>query len=336
MVLSFAKIVKGLLKDLPKNDYPVLNTRLFVECWLGYAMDKSLTSMRDLFKRLNGTGFAADISTFSKASQCRSQEVFRQIYQKLNQRVSGRIGSNNYAICPIDSTTITLTSKLLWLQGYHQVKLFSCLNLESKATADNLINFGNDHDYNYGSQMIDALPPTAIGVMDRGFASLKFLRKTSKSAKHFVLRISQNYKLDFDKESAKVRVGTGKHSGVYRVVNFCDLETKVEYRLVTNLPPSGAMAVSDEQVMNIYRCRWGIELLWKFLKMHLKLDKLITKNVNGIAIQIYATLIAYLILQLVEIPQEWGDKLLDKLRYLQACMCQEISYIHWIERIVSD
>lgn len=95
------------------------------------------------------------------------------------------------------------------------------------------------------------------------------------------------------------------------------------------------MAVSDEEVMNIYRCRWQIELLWKFLKMHLKLDKLITKNVNGIAIQIYATLIAYLILQLVEIPKEWGDKLLDKLRYLQACMCKEISYIHWMKRIVS-
>lgn len=234
MVLSFAKIVKSVLKDLPKNDYPVLNTRLFVKCWLGYAMDKSLTSMRDLFKRLNGTGFAADVSTFSKASQCRSQEVFQQIYQKLSQRVSCRVVGDKYAICPIDSTTITLTSKLLWLQGYHQVKLFSCLNLESKATADNLINFGNGHDYNYGSQMLDTLPPTAIAVMDRGFASLKFLQKTAQSLKYFVLRISQNYKLDFDEESARVRVGTGKDSGAYRVVSFCDLETKVEYRLVTN------------------------------------------------------------------------------------------------------
>ena len=62
--------------------------------------------------------------------------------------------------------------------------------------------------------------------------------------------------------------------------------------------------------------------------MHLKLDELITKNLNGITIQIYSTLIAYLILQLVEIPQEFGNKLLDKLCYLQASMCQEISYIH--------
>lgn len=117
-------------------------------------------------------------------------------------------------------------------------------------------------------------------------------------------------------------MGTGKKKGLYRVVQFCDLEAKAEYPLVTNLPKTGESAISDEEIMAIYRCRWGIELLWKFLKMHLKLDHLITKNTNGITIQIYASLIAYLILQLVEIPQVWGNKLLDKLRYLQACMCQ--------------
>jgi hypothetical protein len=54
------------LKWLPKNDYPVLNSRLFVECWLAYVLDNSLTRKRDLFKRINPTGFEVDISTFSK------------------------------------------------------------------------------------------------------------------------------------------------------------------------------------------------------------------------------------------------------------------------------
>jgi len=114
MVLSFSKIVKDLLADLPKNDYPVLNSRLFVECWLGYAMDKSLTSMRDLFKRLNSTGFDVDISTFSKASSQRSQDVFGQLHKKLVKCVQRQNPGDKYIICPIDSTTITLTIKLLW------------------------------------------------------------------------------------------------------------------------------------------------------------------------------------------------------------------------------
>jgi putative transposase len=43
IVNHLTKIVKHLLKRLPKNDYPVLNSRLLVECWLAYTLDKSLT-----------------------------------------------------------------------------------------------------------------------------------------------------------------------------------------------------------------------------------------------------------------------------------------------------
>ncbi|OBU76421.1 hypothetical protein A9P98_08920 [Cylindrospermopsis raciborskii CS-505] len=53
IINSFPKIVKDILRPLPKNDYPVLNSRLYVEPWLAYALDNSLTSMRDLFTRLN-------------------------------------------------------------------------------------------------------------------------------------------------------------------------------------------------------------------------------------------------------------------------------------------
>jgi putative transposase len=121
IVNHFPKIVKNLLKGLPKTDYPVLNSRLFVECWLAYTLDNSLTSMRDLFKRINPTGFEVDISTFSKANTHRSQEPFRKIYEQLNQLVPKEAQKklhNKYAICPIDSTIIRLTSKLLWVLGH--------------------------------------------------------------------------------------------------------------------------------------------------------------------------------------------------------------------------
>jgi putative transposase len=116
IINSFPKIVKDILKGLPKNDYPVLNSRLFFECWLSYVLDNSLTIMRDLFSRLNNTGFEVDISTFSKANLHRSQKPFQEIYQKLNELVQNKSHNklhNKYAICPIDSTIITLTSKLL-------------------------------------------------------------------------------------------------------------------------------------------------------------------------------------------------------------------------------
>jgi hypothetical protein len=52
---------------------------LYVECWLAYALDNSLTSMRDLFKRLNNTGIDVRISTFFKANTHRSKEIFQNM-----------------------------------------------------------------------------------------------------------------------------------------------------------------------------------------------------------------------------------------------------------------
>ena len=151
--------------------------------------------------------------------------------------------------------------------------------------------------------------------------------------KYFVLRIKNNISLQM-LEDGNFLIGTGKDQVKARVVIFCDLETRSEFRLSTNLPMEGEALVSNEEIGEIYRLRWQIELLWKFLKMHLKLDRLITKNVNGITLQIYASLIAYMILQLVKIPRVFGCKILDKLRYLQAFMCEHISYVHWFRKIL--
>ncbi len=53
MIRSFPNIVKQILKYLPTNDYPVLHSCLFFQIWLTFILDKSLTSMRDLFYLLN-------------------------------------------------------------------------------------------------------------------------------------------------------------------------------------------------------------------------------------------------------------------------------------------
>ncbi len=194
MLSNLPKIVKKSLGHLPRHDYPTLNTFLFVSCWLNFAMDAGITSMRDLFYQLNLQGIKVDISTFSKASKHRSPDVFEKLFQSLIKRLKSKYCSEKIALYPLDSTV------------------------------------------------------------------------------------------------------------------FCDLEKRCEYRLATNLPLDGEMAISNEEIGEIYRQRWQIELLGKFLKMHLKLDRIITQNINGITLQIYASLIAYILLLLVEIPREFGSR----------------------------
>ena len=91
MLIKFPKLIKDILKPLPKNDYPVLNTFLFVSCWIGFALDKSLVSMRDLCKRMNIQGIV-QLSTFSKASKIREIDVFEKIISELNKRLSIKKG----------------------------------------------------------------------------------------------------------------------------------------------------------------------------------------------------------------------------------------------------
>jgi putative transposase len=45
IVNLFPKTVKDILRELPKNDYPILNSCLFVEFWLADTQDNSLTSI---------------------------------------------------------------------------------------------------------------------------------------------------------------------------------------------------------------------------------------------------------------------------------------------------
>jgi putative transposase len=213
---------------------------------------------------------------------------------------------------------------------------FSGINLLTAEPDGILIHFGQGHDSKYGEETIAATPKNGVSVMDRGFCKLERIKELIQDKeRYFVMRIKNDMSLQM-LENGKFLVGTGAKKVECRVVNYCDLEERTEFRLATNLSETGEFGASNEEIGGFYRNRWQIELLWKFLKMHLKLDRLITKNTNGIEIQIYCCLIAYVLLQLVEIPKEFGTKILDKLRYLQAFMCKNTSYVHWFRKMVFE
>lgn len=56
------------------------------------------------------------------------------------------------ALFPIDSTAITLTSKLLWQENWHQVKLFCGLNSITSEVGGIVIHFGQGHDSKEGKK----------------------------------------------------------------------------------------------------------------------------------------------------------------------------------------
>jgi len=76
---------------------------------------------------------------------------------------------------PIDSTVVSLTSKLFWVQGQYQgqyqVKLLNGVNVSQGYVSECLIDFGQGHEAKFSDYIASMLPEDGIGIMDRGFVS---------------------------------------------------------------------------------------------------------------------------------------------------------------------
>lgn len=127
--------------------------------------------MRDLFYRLNKAGVKVEISTFSKACKSRKNQHFCRIYVELMEWLKRKNPTTAQMLFPINSTIVTLTSKLFWMQGYHQVKLMNGVNLVQGNPSECLIHFGQGYDALFASLVPGMIPENAIG-MDRGECQL--------------------------------------------------------------------------------------------------------------------------------------------------------------------
>ncbi len=135
--------------------------------------------MRDLFYRLNHTWIKVDISTFSKACKSREDHKFYRIYNQLLHQLKKKNKVEALTLLPIDSTVITLTSKLFWKQNYRQVKLLNGINISQGNPTECLINFGQEHDAKFLDYIPTLIGSNEVGVMDRGFASWPFIEEMS-------------------------------------------------------------------------------------------------------------------------------------------------------------
>lgn len=83
-------------------------------------------------------------------------------------------------------------------------------------------------------------------------------------------------------------------------------------RLVTNDLDTPATQIAD-----LYKLRWQIELLFRWLKQNLKIRRLIGRNENAVKIQLYVALIAYLLLRAAQALQTAVAKQISFARLIQ-------------------
>ena len=64
---------------------------------------------------------------------------------------------------------------------------------------------------------------------------------------------------------------------------------------------SNDLACSAEEIAELYKQRWQIELFFKWIKQHLKIKKILGRSANAVIIQVRVTMIAYVLLTLIQL-----------------------------------
>ena len=108
----------------------------------------------------------------------------------------------------------------------------------------------------------------------------------------FVSRIKRNaiyYESGTVNGHEMARMNNGLNLRIVRV----DVEG-TEYRYITDI-----MNLPDRYIYYAYNLRWNIEEIFKRMKSQLKTDHLLSKSLNGMIIQIFSYMIAYIIVNMI-------------------------------------
>ncbi|MBR3456434.1 MAG: IS4 family transposase [Bacteroidaceae bacterium] len=264
-------------------------------------------------------------TTLATANQNRDYRIFEEfafymMEQARKKRAADifKLGGKVYAF---DSTTIPLCLSVFWWAKFRKkkggVKAHVLYDLEAQVPAFYHITTASVYD----SKAMPEIPyeTGAYYVFDRGYNNFGELYRIQRMESFFVVRAKSNlqyrcvrWKRRMPKNiltDAEIELTVYKSHKDYpenlRLVRYYDEEQDREFMFLTN-----AMDLTAQQIADLYKNRWQIELFFKWLKQHLKIKKFWGTTENAVRIQISAAITAYCLVAIVQ-----HDMLLKRSTY---------------------
>ena len=215
-------------------------------------------------------------------------------------------------IYALDSSTIDLCLSLFpWAKFRKQkaaIKLHTLLDLRGNIPVFIRITSGKIHDVN----ILDELPiePGAIYVIDRGYLDFTRLYTINNSTAFFITRTKKNTKVrrlysnPVDKSTGIKYDQTVVLTGFYsskdypaklRRIKYYDTEKKTYLTFITN-----NFTLHTLTITQIYKCRWQIELFFKWIKQHLRIKSFFGTSENAVKTQIWISLSVYVLVAIIK------------------------------------
>ena len=217
----------------------------------------------------------------------------------------------NQSVYALDSTTIDLCLSLFPWAHFRKckaaVKMHTLLDLHGNIPTFVRITDGTVHDVNILDQILPE--PGAFYVMDRGYVDFERLFRFTLSSAFFVTRTKKNVLLQrryshpvnkstgVRSDQTVILIATGSvkaYPDALRRIRYVDAETRKRLTFLTNnfVLPALTLAL-------IYKCRWQVELFFKWIKQHLRIKAFFGTSENAVKTQIWIALSAYVLVAIV-------------------------------------
>jgi transposase len=296
--------------------------------------------LNSLKPKLYHAGFRGNIArnTLAKANQHRDWRIYadfagiliaqaRRLYA--GDPLSLELEQTVYAF---DSTTIDLCLALFPWARFRQrkgaVKLHTLIDLRGNIPCFVHISSGKMHDVN----ALDHLPlePGAFYVMDRGYIDFRRLYVFQLQMAFFVTRAKKNLQYRcrtqrrVDKSTGlrcdQTIVLTGSNTATeypvpLRRVKYVDPETGKRLVFLTNNWVLDALTIAQ-----LYKCRWQVELFFKWIKQHLRIKAFYGTSENAVKTQVWIAISVYVHVAIVKKELKLKRSLNDILQILSLTL----------------
>ena len=307
------------------------------------------TCLRTLGPRLYHAGVRGHVSrsTLADANETRDFRIYADLAQVLmatarsldtDEDLGMELQQTVYAL---DSTTIDLCLSLFpWARYRAQnaaVKMHTLLDLQGNIPAFIDVTPAKMHEIH----TLDILlpEPGSIYILDRGYLDFERLYRLQRALAFFIIRSRKDFRFrrlvsrPVDPRSGlrcdqTIRLQSFYPAKSYpdplRRIRYHDAETEKNLVFLTNhfLLPTLTIA-------QLYKCRWQVELFFKWVKQHLRIKKFYGLSPNAVKTQIWVAISVYVVLAILRkqlrldlslytISQILSLSLFEKMPLLQA------------------
>lgn len=273
------------------------------------------TCLRSVQPKLYHAGFRGRVSrsTLGDANRRRAWQIYADLAHVLIARARQLYARESFGVAlehvayALDATTIDLCLSLFPWAPFRRakaaVKLHTLLDLRGSIPTFIRVSSGKMHEVN----VLDELwfEPGAFYVMDKGYLDFRRLFRLHRHAAYFVIRAKSNLAC-VRRESRLVDKSTGlrsdqsivltgpvvshKYPEPLRRISYYDTEPTRKLVFLTNnftLPP---LVIAE-----LYRCRWQVELFFKWIKQHLRIKSFYGTSQNAVKTQVWIAVCVYVL-----------------------------------------